>query len=103
MRHLSLLHQDKKLSLTLVQLSLYQISFVNNGNITGSLYTPGSYQYDEGVYDYDDDDGGDYTEEDDDKIVSVPIILSQPRIIQAEIGHDIILPCTVDNLPGITQ
>ena len=67
------------------------------------MYTPGSYQYDEGVYDYDDDDGGDYTEEDDDKIVTVPIILSQPRIIQAEIGHDIILPCTVDNLPGITQ
>ena len=67
------------------------------------MYSPGSYQYDEGVYDYDDDEDGDedYSEEDVDKVVTVPVILSQPRIIQARIGQDIILPCTVDNLPGI--
>jgi len=61
-----------------------------------SSYGPGAYQYDEGLYDY--GDGEDYTEEDDDKVVTVPVILSQPRIIQTRIGQDIILPCTVDNM-----
>ena len=65
------------------------------------MYPPGAYQYDEEVYDYNDDDDEDYDDEDEDKVVTVPVILSQPRIIQAVIGHDIILPCTVDNLPGI--
>ena len=53
------------------------------------------------MYDY--GDGEDYAMEDDDKVVSVPVILSQPRIIQSAIGQDIILPCSVDNLPGNTS
>ena len=53
------------------------------------------------MYDY--GDGEDYAMEDDDKVVSVPVILSQPRIIQSAIGQNIILPCSVDNLPGNTS
>ena len=56
------------------------------------------------MYDYDDDDDNvDYVEEDKNKKVVVPVILSQPKHIEAISGQNIILPCTVDKLSGNSE
>ena len=65
------------------------------------LYNPGDYQYDDAAsyqYDYGQDTA--YSEDELAKDVHKPVLLSQPRHIQLELGHTIRLPCIVDRLPG---
>ena len=64
-------------------------------------YNSGDYQYDDAAsyqYEYGQDTA--YSEEELAKDVHKPVMLSQPRQIQVELGHTIRLPCIVDKLPG---